>query len=126
MNRKLLKKVISVILLTILLICSYNLISSATYSTVNIEYITDGANDSSGTAESMNNISGAILTIVQIIGLGLAVIMLIVIAIKYMVSAPSDRADIKKSATIYVVGAIVLFSASGILGIIRKFSKNIN
>ena len=44
--------------------------------------------------------------------------MLIVLAMKYMMSAPGERADIKKHAVVYVVGAVV--------GIIQKFSDNIN
>ena len=126
MNKKVLKKVIAIILLSVVIISIYYSISLATYSTINIDYITDGAHDNTGAAESMNNIVGAILTVVQVIGMGISVIMLIVLAIKYMVSSPSDRADVKKSALIYVVGAVILFSISAILGIIRKFSKNIH
>ena len=46
------------------------------------------------------------------------------IAIKYITSAPSDKASIKKQAVVYVIGAIVLFATSAILGIIREFSTN--
>ena len=52
--------------------------------------------------------------------------MLIVLAIKYISAAPGDKADIKKHAVIYVVGAIVLFAATGILQIIKSFSTNIS
>ena len=54
-----------------------------------------------------------------------AIIMLIVLAIKYISAAPGDKADIKKHAVVYVVGAIVLFAASGILGIIKNFASNV-
>ena len=58
----------------------------------------------------------------QVIGVGVAVIMLIVLAIKYISAAPSDKAEIKKHMVVYVVGAIVLFAASGILEIIKRFA----
>ena len=65
--------------------------------------------------------------VIQVTATGVAVIMLIVLAIKYISSAPSEKADIKKSAMIYVVGAIILFAGSGILAIIRSFAeKNIS
>ena len=48
--------------------------------------------------------------------------MLIVLAMKYMLSAPSDRADIKKHAVVYVIGAVVMFACTGILEIIRSLS----
>ena len=51
--------------------------------------------------------------------------MLAAVAMKYMSSAPGDRAEIKKHAVIYVVGAIVLFGSAGILEIIQKFADNI-
>ena len=56
----------------------------------------------------------------------IAVIMLIVLAIKYISAAPSEKADIKKSATIYIVGAVLLFAASGVLAIIQGFAENID
>ena len=43
-----------------------------------------------------------------------------------MMAAPGDRADIKKHAVVYVVGAVVLFASTGILSIIQMFSESIN
>ena len=40
-------------------------------------------------------------------------------------AAPGDKAEIKKHAVVYVVGAIVLFAASGILEIIKGFASQI-
>ena len=51
--------------------------------------------------------------------------MLIVLAIKYISAAPGDKAEIKKHAVVYVVGAIILFAATGILGIVKNFATNI-
>ena len=82
------------------------------------------ANDTSGAQSSITNIIGQIIKFAQIIGTGVAIIMLIVLAIKYISAAPSDKAEIKKSAVVYIVGAIVLFAASGILQIIRNFAFN--
>ena len=85
-------------------------------------YITAGAKDTTGTASSFKTIIQALLTVTQVIGVGVAVIMLIVLSIKYISAAPSDKAEIKKHMVVYVVGAIVLFAASGILEIIKKFA----
>ena len=80
----------------------------------------------SGTATAAKNITGTILGVVQVIGVAIAVIMLIVLAIKYISAAPNDKAEIKKHAVVYVVGAVVLFAASGIIGIIRGFADQVN
>lgn len=74
---------------------------------------------------SVENIMGSAITIAQLIGTGIALIMLIVIAIKYMASAPSDKADLKKHAVVYVVGAVILFSTVGILEIIQKLALSV-
>ena len=84
--------------------------------------IKDGAKDTTGTASAAQRILQAVLTITQVIGVGVAVIMLIVLAIKYISAAPSDKAEIKKHMVVYVVGAVVLFAASGILEIIKRFA----
>ena len=76
----------------------------------------------SGTSDKASTIMNNIIGIVQIIGVAIAVIMLIFVAIKYLTSAPNDKAEIKKHAVVYVVGAIALFGASGILGIIKDFA----
>ncbi len=127
MNKKILKKALIILLLSIFLIYTYNIISSASYSTIDPDFILKDAKDNSGTGKSMLKIVQSLLTIIQVVASGVAVIMIIVLAIKYMSAAPGDKADIKKSATVYIVGAIILFSGSGILAIIRKFAtKNIN
>ena len=78
--------------------------------------------DKSGASEAASNIIGMIINIAQVIGMGVAIIMLIVLAIQYIAASPEGKAEIKKNATIYIVGAIILFAASGILGIIRRFA----
>ena len=84
-----------------------------------------GAYDKTTASSSVSKMSNAILSVVQVVGIAVAVIMLVVLAIKYISAAPSDKAEIKKHAVVYVVGAVVLFAASGILGIIRSFAGNI-
>lgn len=71
---------------------------------------------------STKRIAGAVITITRIVAAGIAIIMISVLAMKYMTAAPSEKADIKKHAIPFVVGAIIMFSVSGILGIIQKFS----
>ena len=65
------------------------------------------------------------LNVIQVIGVTVAVVMLMVLGIKYMFTAPADRADIKKHAIVYVVGAIIMFGAAGIVEIIKQFGANL-
>ncbi len=75
------------------------------------------------TAGTFTDVLNKILGIAQVVGVAVAIIMLIVLAIKYISSAPGDKADIKKHAVIYIVGAVVLFGASGLLGLVKNFSE---
>lgn len=81
-------------------------------------------NVNTSAANTAKTASGKILGIVQVIAVAVAVIMLVVLAIKYISSAPNDKAEIKKHAVIYVVGAVLLFGASAILELIKTFSED--
>lgn len=78
-----------------------------------------GAADMGGVADKASTLGYKILGVVQVIAGFAAVILLIILAIKYMTSSPEGKADIKKTAIIYVVGAFVLFGATAILGVIK-------
>lgn len=79
--------------------------------------------DGSNFAVLASNSAKTAVIIMRIAGITIAVVMLLVVAIKYMVSSAGDRADIKKHAIVYVIGALVLFGAVGILGIIEDFTN---
>ncbi len=119
-------KKITFILLIIVAIVAIT--TTPTYASVSMgwEQVAVSGDTSSATATAVKDISGTILGVVQVIGVAVAVIMLIVLAIKYISAAPNDKAEIKKHAVVYVVGAVVLFAASGILGIIKDFANTVN
>jgi len=122
-------KVMAVVLVAVMIVASMATVVNASnimsFSEVSTDSVVNGAQDTSGAASSINRIIGSILTIVQVVGCGVAVIMLIVLAIKYISAAPGDKADIKKHAVVYVVGAVVLFAASGILQIVKNFADSV-
>lgn len=74
---------------------------------------------------SVTTIAGSIITITRVICAAIAIIMLSVLGMKYMMAAPSDKADIKKHAVVYIIGAFVMFACTGILGIIQNFADGI-
>lgn len=75
-----------------------------------------------GAVSATNNIAGSVISIAKVVCAGIAIIMLTVIAMKYMMAAPSEKADIKKHAVVYIVGAVIMFAATGILTIIQNFA----
>lgn len=120
MNKKVMK------VLAILMVAMMVVFSLTQFAFADMPSPTDFDNrGNSAGIDSVSNVIGSILKLVRTVAIGVAVIMLIVLAIKYISAAPSEKADIKKSATIYIVGAVLLFAASGVLTIIQQFADNI-
>ena len=80
---------------------------------------------SSEGSQRAGEIAGQILGIVQVIGMAVAIIMLTVLGIKYVSASPNEKADYKKGMTIYVIGAVFLFGASILVGVIKNFVSGI-
>lgn len=76
------------------------------------------------TSTAVNNVVTALITVIQIIAFGAAVIMLMFLGIKYITASPDGKAEIKKSSVQYVVGAIILFAATAVLQIVKGFADN--
>lgn len=88
--------------------------------------VTDFEGNTEGqAAEKVTDISKNIIGIVQVVGTAAAVVMLVVLGIKYVVASASEKAEIKKSAPIYVVAAVFIFAAVNILAIIQDFAKDV-
>ena len=83
---------------------------------------TSGEGDLANVKSFVNNTSATIITTMRIVCVTIAIVILLVIAMKYMTSAPGDRADIKKHAVHYVISALILFGVTGILTIISEFA----
>ena len=120
MKKKTIVRIISVALMVAMIAMCLSNVAFADMPDPN----TFNGKDNSTASNSIKNVLNAVLNIAQVVGVAIAVIMLIVLAIKYISAAPGDKADIKKHAVVYIVGAVVLFAASGILGIIKSFANN--
>ena len=104
------KKIVKIA--TILMIIATVLMVSNMVMAVSIPSASGGA--TSGIAGPVTKIMG----IVQYICYAAAVILLIILGVRFMVASPDGKAEIKKSAVIYVVGAFLVFAAGAILGIL--------
>ncbi len=83
-----------------------------------------------GTEEGMNSrvryVLNAVIKLIQIVGSGIAIIMVIMLGIKYMLASPGEKADYKKTAVPILIGCILLFAASNIAGIIADVGMELN
>lgn len=76
-------------------------------------------------AQNIQDAGESVIGIIQVIGTAVAIVMLIWLGIKYVVAAPDEKAEIKKSAFIYVVAAVFIFGAVNILAMLKNFSEDV-
>ena len=108
--------------IAILIILFLFIASTVTYA-ADVGAITNKKNWSSPADETAAKIRSNVIAIVQVVGVSVAVVMIIAVAIKYMTSAPNDRAEVKKHAIPYIVGAILIFASAGIVELLRQFAN---
>ena len=75
-------------------------------------------------SEKITSIGNQIITIVSIVGSVVSVVVLMVLGIKYMMGSAEERAEYKKTLLPYIIGAILVFAASAIAGVIFGFANN--
>ena len=76
--------------------------------------------------DDFKDLGGKILGVAQTVGVLVAVVILLVLGIKYMMGSAEEKADYKKSMIPYVIGAIIIFAAPTIANIIYQFADSLN
>ena len=76
----------------------------------------------SGIAGSINDVIGML----QIAGTGIALVVVTMLGIKYMLAAPSEKANVKQQIMPILIGCILVFGAVTIVSAITDFSSVID
>ena len=118
-------KILNIIVIALALVLIVSNVAMAAATGGSFDGFTDIQAKESTLATKAQEIGGTILGVAQVVGMAVAVIMLVVLAIKYLSSSPDSKAEIKKYAVVYITGAIVLFAASGLVGLMRDYGKNL-
>ena len=66
-----------------------------------------------------------ILGIFQALGAGVAMVALLVLAIRYMYSSPDEKAEVKKKLIPYIMGGVMVFGATSLVKIVETFTNDI-
>lgn len=108
---KKISKILYVLLMT-MMICS---IASNVLATDPSQFNGDGVTvQTTGAGNFVNQLIG----IIQFVGSAASVIVLIILGIKYMMGSAQEKAEYKKTMIPYLIGAIIVFAASNIAGVI--------
>lgn len=120
MNTKKISKIVSVLMIVAML---------AMASTVVFAQSTDPRTitplQGTGTG-SVKSLGQQILGIVQLVGSIAAVVVLVVLGIKYMMGSAEEKAEYKKTMIPYIIGAVLIFAASNVAGMIYDWASTIS
>ena len=72
------------------------------------------------------NLGSQIIGVVRTVGVLVAVVILLILGIKYMMGSAEEKADYKKSMIPYLVGAVLIFAASSIAGIVYDMATSLD
>lgn len=73
----------------------------------------------------LTNVLGPILSVIRIVAIGIAIIMITILGIKYMTAAPSEKANIKNQLITFTIGAVIVIGTTSILSMIRNAINSI-
>ena len=115
MNSKKIVKIAVILMLIATILMTVNVV----LGTVNMPKA-----DGSATSNIQNPVQ-RIMGIVQYICYAAAIILIVILGVRFMVASPDGKAEIKKSAVIYVIGAFLVFAAGAIIGILNTTSNTV-
>ena len=97
------------------------------YATDSAGSVLSGLNTS--TTVSTSNIvklGNSIIGVIRVVGILVAVAILLILGIKYMMGSAEEKADYKKSMIPYIVGAVLIFASTSIVGVIYDMANGLN
>lgn len=77
-----------------------------------------------GVTTGLQNTVGNVIGIVQFICYAAAIVLVVMLGVKFMTASPDGKAEIKKSAVIYIVGAVLVFAAGALLELVKGVAGN--
>ena len=117
-------KLTGIIIMILLLLLGMNTVCNA--GGINPGEIANGLTGTSSNAQQdVTNIGNQIIGIITTVGVVVAVVILLVLGIKYMMGSASEKAEYKKTMIPYLVGAILIFGASAITKVVVNLASGI-
>ncbi len=77
-------------------------------------------------SEAVTNFGNQIIGVVRTVGVLISIVILLVLGIKYMMGSAEEKADYKKSMIPYLVGAVLIFASTAIVGIVYDAATALN
>lgn len=82
-------------------------------------------NYSENATTGITSLGQKIISYISIAAIVIAVIVLLILGIKYMIGSASEKAEYKKTMIPYLVGAVLVFGAGAIAQVIVQVTSNL-
>ena len=121
------KKQIKMISIVLVIMVALVAISSVVLAAPDLSgTIKDMANGTGNQPTEVVNLGKTIVTIMQTVGIVVAVVVLLVLGIKYMIGSAEEKAEYKKTMIPYLVGAILIFASTTIVNVVYNLANSFN
>ena len=117
---KKLSKFFAVLLILAIAMVAFTTVANA--SAGDVANIFQKAEESDVDTGDMTTVAGNIVNIITWVGIIVAIIVLLVLGIKYMMGSAAEKAEYKKTMIPYLVGAVLIFGASAIVQAVVKMT----
>lgn len=117
-------KVISIALIVLTVLLAISNVVLATDIPGKIDQIAQG--NSSADTTKVVNLGATIVTIMQTVGIVVAVVILLILGIKYMIGSAEEKAEYKKTMIPYLVGAVLIFASTTIVNVVYNIANGFN
>lgn len=117
---KKLSKIFAILLIVAVAMTIFTTVANA--SAGDVGNIFNKAQSSNVDKSGMENVAGNIVNIITWVGIIVAIIVLLVLGIKYMMGSAAEKAEYKKTMIPYLVGAVLIFGASAIVQAVVKMT----
>lgn len=123
MHKKIIARIISIVFIIIYILSFTTTVLGQEIDPIAV--IGNGPDPSSGGVTSLYQLGNTILGILQYIGVGVAVIATLMLAMKYMYTSPDEKAEVKKKLIPYIIGGFLVFGAVQLVKLVEIFTKEI-
>lgn len=117
---KKLSKIFAILLILAIAMIAFTTVANATAG--DVANIFQKAEESNVDTGDMTTVAGNIVNIITWVGIIVAIIVLLVLGIKYMMGSAAEKAEYKKTMIPYLVGAVLIFGASAIVQAVVKMT----
>ena len=116
-------KIISTLLLVVMLVTS---IAGTVFADSTTDVLDKLKGDGTVETSSLTTVGNNVVTIINVVGIVIAVIILLIIGIKYMIGSASEKAEYKKTMIPYIVGAVLIFAVTSLVRVIYSLANYVS